>query len=570
MRRKTLIGSAAIAAALTLAPGAFAQASTCAPDNGGITLPPGFCASIFADNLGHVRHAVVDKTGVLYVNIWSGRYYAGQPVPEDGFLAALQDKDRDGKAETITKFGELKAAGNTGGSGIDLYNGYLYAESNDKIVRYKLPANAIAPPADAQPEIVLSGLPTDGDHNMHTFAIDQKGAMFVNLGSSSNSCQPRNRQPGVPGADPCTELETRAGIWKYDAKKLGQTFSPKERYATGLRNPEALGFDAQGRLYAGVHGRDQLIQNWGKLYPDVQHTIELPAETLVEIKAGTDHGWPMCYYDNFQKKLVLAPEYGGDGGKTVGLCAQKQPPVAAFPSHWAPNDVKIYTAAAFPKAYQGGAFITFHGSWNRSPGPQAGFNVVFQPLANGKATGDYIVFADGFAGPAKATGRADRRPMAVAVAPDGALFITDDNKGRIWRVTYSGPADAKLQPAPTVVYNDAAPVATANAAATRTAALPPGVTPELIAAGDKAYHATTCAACHGADGGGAAVGPSLTSGKYLWGDGSLASITQVTKDGIPAPKEFRSPMPPMGGAQLSDDDLKAVAAYVWSLSHKAS
>jgi glucose/arabinose dehydrogenase/cytochrome c551/c552 len=554
-----------------------AATSTCDPGNGGITLSPGFCATVFADNLGHVRHAVVGQDGTLYVNIWSGRYYAGQPVPDDGFLVALKDGDKDGKAETITKFGETKAVKNTGGSGIALYNGYLYAEAGDtglpvdtaaKIVRYKLPANGIAPAADAKPEVVLSGLPMAGDHNMHPFQIDRQGMMFVDLGSATNSCQPQNRRAGVAGADPCVESETRAGIWKYDATKLGQVFSPKERYATGLRNPEALGFDASGRLFAAVHGRDQLIQNWGSLYPDTQHTVELPAETMVEIKAGTDHGWPMCYYDGFQKKLVLAPEYGGDGGKAVGMCAQKQAPAAAFPAHWAPNDLKFYTGKAFPKPYQGGAFITFHGSWNRTPGPQDGFNVVFQPMKDGKASGDYVVFADGFTGGNNA--RAVMRPMAVAMAPDGAMYISDDNKGRIWRVTYNGPSNITAvasAPKPAMAAPPPAPAAAAPAAAAG-AALPAGVTATQVAAGDALYHSTTCQACHGGDAKGTALGPDLTDAKWLWGDGGLASIAKAINEGVAAPKEYRSPMPANGGATLSAADQQAVAAYVWSVSHK--
>jgi Raf kinase inhibitor-like YbhB/YbcL family protein len=552
-----------------------AAASTCAPDNGGITLSPGFCASVFADNLGHVRHAVVDKNGVLYVNIWSGRYYAGQPVPDDGFLVALQDANHDGKADRIEHFGLTKAANNTGGSGIELYNGYVYAEAGDKtqpentaamIVRYKLPANGIAPAPDAKPEIVLTGLPMGGDHNMHPMVIDKKGAMFVDLGSATNSCQPRNRQAGVPGAEPCTESLMRAGVWKYDANELNQAFSPKERYATGLRNPEGLGFDAQGRLFAGVHGRDQLIQNWGSLYPDVQHTVELPAETMVEIRAGTDHGWPQCYYDGFQKKLVLAPEYGGDGGKAVGDCASKQPPVAAFPAHWAPNDLKFYTGKAFPKAAQGGAFIAFHGSWNRSPGPQDGFNVVFQPMKDGKANGDYVVFADGFAQGAKGP-RAVYRPMAVAMAPDGAMFITDDVKGRIWRVTYHGAANAPMLPAPKPAEVAAAAPAASAAAAGGAVAMPAGMTAAQIAAGDKVFHSTSCAACHGADGKGSSVGPDLTDAKWLWGDGSPAAIAKVTSEGVATPKEYRQAMPANGGANLSAEDLANVSAYVWSLGH---
>ncbi len=87
------------------------------------------------------------------------------------------------------------------------------------------------------------------------------------------------------------------------------------------------------------------------------------------MKRGGDYGWPECYFDDYQQeKLVLAPEYGGDGGRKIGVCAEKRAPVAFFPAHWAPNDMKIYEGTQFPAAYRGGAFIAFHGSWNRAPG----------------------------------------------------------------------------------------------------------------------------------------------------------------------------------------------------------
>ena len=130
------------------------------------------------------------------------------------------------------------------------------------------------------------------------------------------------------------------------------------------------------------------------------------------------------------------PEYGGDGGKAVGLCAKRASPVAAFPAHWAPNAIAVYKGAHFPSAYRNGIFIAFHGSWNRAPGPQQGFNVVFQPMHGGKPSGAYIVFADGFAGPEKAAGKANYRPSGLAMGPDGALYVGDDKQGRIWRITY--------------------------------------------------------------------------------------------------------------------------------------
>ncbi len=542
---------------------AMGKGAACANTDIGITLPPGFCATIFADNLGNTRHIAVAADGTVYANTWNGSsYFRGTKGDPNGFLVAIQDTDHDGKGDKITYFGTTPTEGSKGGTGIGLYKNAVYAEMNDEIVRYPLAKGSDVPTGKA--EVILSGMPLGGDHPMHPFVIDAKGQMFVDMGTATNSCQPKNRQPGIPGAEPCVEKETRGGTWLYSADKLDQKFSPAERYATGIRNGMGLAFDASGRLFATQHGRDQLIQNWGKLYPDVNATTELPSEELVlEIKGG-DYGWPNCYYDNFQKKLVLAPEYGGDGGKAVGVCASKLPPVAAFPAHWAPNDLAIYNAKAFPSAYQGGAFIAFHGSWNRTPAVQDGFNVVFQPLKDGKASGKYIVFADGFAGPGKATGKAIFRPTGLAVGPDGALYISEDTKGRIWKVSYQGQPGAALTSAPEPQYAAQAPAAeTAGALPT-----PPGATAAQVTAGMALFKGKTCAACHGADAAGGSIGPPLNTGSPIWTDGSLAQITDVITKGVPTPKQYRSPMPPLGGAGLSPDELNAVAAYVWAVGHQ--
>ena len=166
---------------------------------------------------------------------------------------------------------------------------------------------------------------------------------------------------GRPKLKSCEELKTRDGIWRYDANKTNQKFSPSERYATGLRNSEGIDFDSAGRVFATQHGRDQLYENWPDLYSS-ERGSELPAEELVLLEQGGDYGWPFCYFDGEQQKRVLAPEYGGDGGEAVGFCNEKLPPVAAFPAHWAPNDLKIYKGTQFPQSYRGGAFIAFHGS----------------------------------------------------------------------------------------------------------------------------------------------------------------------------------------------------------------
>lgn len=564
------------AAALAQEADAATKPENCGAEPTGIVLPRGFCATVFADNIGHARQLVVAPDGVVYVNTWSGNYYKNDAPPPGGFLVALKDSNGDGRADQTVRFGETFAGGGHGGTGIGLYKGALFAEINDRIMRYPLVEGELAP--KGAPETVVSGLPLTGDHPMHPFAIDASGNLFVDLGSATNACQQKNRIPQSPGATPCTELDTRGGVWRYDANKTNQRFSPAERYATGLRNAEGFAFDAAGRLFVTQHGRDQLYENWPQFYsPEQGHN--LPAEEVLLLERGADYGWPACYFDNDQQKLVLAPEYGGDG-KKIGECAQKRPPVAFFPAHWAPNDIKIYEGAQFPAPWRGGAFIAFHGSWNRAPAPQGGYNVVFQPLADGKPSSPFVVFADGFAGAVKEPGRAAFRPSGLAVGPDGALFVSDDVHGRIWRIRYAGNADVKgVEAAPSIS------AAASNSALTPPpegihpdagAALPtpPGATAGQVARGARIFVGDiaggTCGGCHGSDGKGGPVGPDLTSGRWLWADGSLKSIEAIIAAGVPEPKEHPGAMPPLGGAPLSQADLSAVSAYVWALSRDKS
>ena len=425
------------------ADGATAQAAGPACDNAGLTLPDGFCATVFADSIGHARHLVVGPDGTVYANTWSGLYYGNDQPHAGGFLVALRDTTGDGRADIITRFGDSVQSGGHGGTGIAVYRGAVYAESNDRILRYALSDGNPVP--SGRPEVVVQGLPLTGDHPMHPFAIDSSGGLYIDLGSATNACQIENRIPLSKGHQPCTELQTRGGIWRYDANQKGQRFSTAERFATGIRNADGIAVDSTGHgIYATQHGRDQLAENWPKLYQPVQGA-NFPSEELLRVEKGADYGWPECYFDSTQVKLVLAPEYGGDGGKAVGRCASKHAPTAYFPAHWAPNDLLFYTGKQFPSRYREGAFIAFHGSWNRAPLPQGGYNVVFVPLAGDKPTGKYEVFADGFAGAVKAPGQAAHRPSGLAAGPDGAIYIADDQGGRIWRVAYgggSGPAVA--------------------------------------------------------------------------------------------------------------------------------
>jgi len=553
--------------------------AACSNDSG-LKLPAGFCASIFADGIGHARHLVVTERGVVYVNTWSGEYYGGEKPRPDGFLVALEDKGGSGKADFVEHFGETARTGGAGGTGIGIYKGAIYAEINDRIIRYTVPAGAVIP--QGAPETIVSGLPLGGDHPMHPFIIADDGSLYIDVGSATNSCQPQNRQANVPGANPCVELETRAGIWRYDANKTNQKFSPAGRYATGIRNGEGFAIDSGGRIFVTQHGRDQLYANWGKFYQPSEEATQ-PAEQMMLLKSGGDYGWPECYYDGIQRKLVLAPEYGGDGGKRVGICASKTAPVAAFPAHWGPNGMTRYDKKQFPARYREGVFIAFHGSWDRAPYSQGGYNVVFQPIEGERSGGACEIFADGFAGPVKTPEGAVHRPSGVAAGPDGALYVSDDIRGRIYRIVYDGPAGAEPHgtpcpsasaPAGPIVEAQGKPPEGTNADAGASAVpVPPGATPELVALGDRVFHGqaggATCTGCHGQDGGGSPLGPDLASNKWLWSDGSFQGILKAIKAGVAHPKKYRSPMPPYGGTKLTDEQASAVAAYVWSISHRS-
>jgi glucose/arabinose dehydrogenase/mono/diheme cytochrome c family protein len=565
------------------------QSQACPSDDSGLKLPAGFCATVFADGIGHARHMVVGPSGVVYVNTWSGQYYGNDAPHAGGFLVALQDKGGTGKAEVIERFGETVQSGGHGGTGIGLYKESIYAEINDRIVRYSLPAGTMVPSDSG--ETIVSGLPLTGDHPMHPFIINAEGSMYVDVASATNSCQLKNRTLKSLGIDPCKELETRGGIWRYDANKTNQAFSPAERFATGIRNDEGFAIDSSGRMFGTQHGRDQLRMNWPDLYKPDQEATQ-PAEELLLLKQGGDYGWPECYYDGFVQKLVLAPEYGGDGGKKIGVCADKIAPVAAYPAHWAPNALVQYNKSQFPARYQGGVFIAFHGSWDRAPYPQGGYNVVFQALAGEKASGQCEIFADGFAGEKKSPAQATHRPSGLAVGPDGALYVSDDVSGRIYRIVYLGGAAggaANVTPCPSLSAPAGAPVvaaakppegthpdAGAAASAKGNAAVPEGATPAMLALGKRIYHGqvggAACTGCHGDNGEGTPLGPALAgkNKKWLWSDGSFAGITKTITDGVSQPKNYRSAMPPMGGAQLTPEQVKALAAYVWSLGHQSS
>src|ERR1700694_1784306 len=382
--------------------------------SGGLQLPDGFCATVFADSANGVRHIVVAPNGDVFVNTQPSRGVtpAGGISISAGGILALRDTKGDGKADVRHRFG----AG--GGTGIALDGNLLYANDGNSIVRYRLAAGSLTPIGN--PDTIVTDLPMTGEHHAYNFVLHDR-TLYVNVGSATNSCQQHDHQTESPGVNPCAELDTRAGIWEFDANRLRQRPGDGRRFATGLRNSVAFTRNPlDGYLYATVHGRDLLHDNWPKLF-SAERSAENPGEELVRIDRGGDYGWPYCYHDVDRRGLVLAPEYGGDGQMT-GQCSTKTQALVAFPGHWAPNGMLFYTGNQFPREYRGGAFIAFHGSWNRAPLPQAGFRVVFVPFRSNKPTGSFTTFADGF-NPKPAPGRpgaGTHRPVGLAQAPDGS------------------------------------------------------------------------------------------------------------------------------------------------------
>ena len=380
-----------------------------------LKLPSGFKAEVLGSELGKARHMVVSSTGIIYIN--------RSKLVDGKAILMLKDKNHDGVID------ELKAFGNLPGTGIEIKDGYLYTASNSGIFRYKLDQNQEVINTE-KPEMLVSGLPDHGRDNAKPFTFDNTGNLLVTIGSWNDPCREPNSGKGIM---PCSVLDSAGGVWKFSATKLNQTFADGSRYATGLKNAVAMTWNTQtNSLFSAVHGRGQFHDFYPQYYTP-QQSAELPAETLYEIHEGDDAGWPYIYYDQIQKKKIMAPEYGGDGKKTGGEKALN--PLLAFPAHLGPNDILFYTGAMFPAKYKNGAFIAFHG---QSAELKKGYFVAFVPFKNGKPVGTWEIFADNFAGVdlAKPTGPIQHRPCGLAQGPKGELFVCDDLGETLFKISY--------------------------------------------------------------------------------------------------------------------------------------
>lgn len=408
------------------------------PGNGGLLLPKKFEALVVADSIGNARHLAVNSNGDIYVKLTFNAKMNG-----GGGTVGLRDINHDGKADSIVYFGDYKDEGGSA-VGMTIHNGYLYTSTVKQVLRTKLSDGKLIP--ESKTEVLFTDDDTNVTRNWHTtkpVAFDDNGNIYIPFGGPTDAGQDIMYGPiGVPngkGLDPSPDLERHGGIWKFDANKLNQTQKDGVRFSTGIRSVVGMQWNpADKSLYAVVNG----IDNFHTLYPDLYTPWQaalLPAETLIKVTEGSNFGWPYAYYDQMIGKNVLQPGYGGDGKITARADSFDLPEIG-FPGHWAPMDVLFYQGSQFPERYRNGAFVAFHGSTDRAPYPQAGYIVCFVPFENGKATGKWEVFADGFAGVDTVVNTNDAvyRPMGLAEGPDGSLYIAESNKGKIWRVMYKG------------------------------------------------------------------------------------------------------------------------------------
>ena len=405
---------------LLLATGMIAFAQVSKIGNAGLVLPTGFNAVKIADGYGKVRHIAVTNQQGIYVKL--NKLYNGK-----GILYFSYNKKTD-------KYTLANSFGNYTGTGIYIKSNFLYASSDEDIFRYQLnDKGEVMNPTT--PDKIVRGLPNKGEHESKSIVLDGNNNLYVNIGAYSNSCQENDRQKGSMGMKPCPVLEDAGGIWQFKASSFNQTQKDGNRYATGLRNVVGLDWNTQtNSLFVMQHGRDELHNLFPALYDDKQ-SAELPAECMYQLHQGSNCGWPYIYYDQLVNQKIVAPEYGGDGKKSTN---EYDNPAVAFPGHLAPNGLLFYNGNQFPSKYKNGAFVAFHGSWNRAPLPQEGYYVVFVPFNNGKPCGKWEVFANGFAGAVKTPHGAAHRPCGLAQDNAGNLYITDDTKGTIYRISYTG------------------------------------------------------------------------------------------------------------------------------------
>jgi glucose/arabinose dehydrogenase len=337
-----------------------------------LVLPPGFASQVFASGLEAPRFLEFGPDGRLY-------------VAESGAdrITTLTDDDDDGVAESRSVF----AGGVTTPHSVVWHRGALYVGVPSGVV--ELRDGDGDGRADAR-RVLIDDYPTDG-HSTRTVLFLPDGRMLVSVGSSCNVCRE---------VDP-----RRAALVVYDGPgKAGERI-----YARGLRNAVGLALHPQTKeVWASNNGRDWLGD-------------DLPPETINAVREGDDFGWPRCHAGD-----LVDPEFGGESG-----CKGVKAPAVRMQAHSAPLGLAFEAGSKFPAEYRDDLFVAFHGSWNRSV--PTGFKVVRVPIDDGKVAGAVEDFATGFQ---VETTSVRGRPVGVTFGPDGAMYVSDDKGGFVYRISY--------------------------------------------------------------------------------------------------------------------------------------
>jgi glucose/arabinose dehydrogenase len=348
-------------------------------DLGQLKLPDGFHIAVFANDLNGPRMLTFTPAGVLLVSE-SG----------DGKVIALPDAKQSGKADPVVTV----LSGLNEPHGIAFYQGKLYVADNDKVLRYDWDEASLR----ASNPATLADLPTGGGHSTRSLLFHD-GKMYVSAGSSCNVCIEKDPR--------------RAAVMQFNLDGSGQQI-----FAKGLRNAVGLAVNPKtDTVWVTVNGRDWLGD-------------DLPPETIYDLgKGGVDAGWPYCYGDRIPDSNFTKP---GDN-----RCQSVIEPKVQMQAHSAPLGLAFYEGTMFPPEYRNNIFVAFHGSWNRSI--PTGYKVVRVKLDDkGQPVGGAQDFITGWLAPGEAKrGRWMGRPVGIAFGADGAMYLSDDAGGVIYRIVYA-------------------------------------------------------------------------------------------------------------------------------------
>jgi glucose/arabinose dehydrogenase len=343
-------------------------------DRASLQLPTGFEATVFASGLVGPRFIAFSPDGVLHV----AERGAGR-------IVRLPDENQDGRADSLSVFADELSSPHS----LVFHQGRWFVGVPSGVVAlHDQDGDGVAD----ERQVVIDDYPTGG-HNTRTVIFLPDGRMLVSVGSSCNACQEDDRR--------------RAGIVSYD----GPDGSGQQIYASGLRN--AVGLTLQPStdlLWASNNGRDFLGD-------------DLPPDTIHQVQQGADYGWPTCHAGQ-----IVDPELA-----TPDSCQGVPAADVELQAHSAPLGLTFYDGDTFPDEFAGDLFVALHGSWNRST--PVGYQVIRIPFEGGLPAGDPVDFASGWLA---ADGSVSGRPVGLAVGPDGALYVSDDLAGFIYRIVYTG------------------------------------------------------------------------------------------------------------------------------------